>query len=408
MNTHIIEAICTKIQNTANESIKLLRNKDVVYWLFADTTFITKDQDKKNYKQLEDKWGQDVFREQRPDLKLDKQWTNRFGEYICNEIFTLLGNTPKKPEKKEHFQPDSEIEYAIIEAKTQTYFTSGTAGEKILGSVFKYADIPELYSKPLKIICIGGAEKICRQQYGNLDGSRCTERKQKLLTFYKNEMNIEFVAATDLLLGWISEKVEETPTDIAPTENYVPKLKEHLLVCKSRHDQIIMQQKSLKDAHIYCVVNNVSAQQFGPLLEMYIREKYNYVKNNAKHCTGDCTKNGENTEIKVSLGGAMHTKFNYVQIRPSHDCDTYILTAYHVSPDNVETEGELYIFKIPKSDMITLIISYGGYAHGTIKEHGNISTESFLDKNSKKEYALRPVFNDECWKALLQYRVHEI
>jgi hypothetical protein len=404
MNTHIIEAVCTKIQNTTNESIKLLRNRDVVYWLFADTTFLTKDQDKKSYKQLEDKWGQDVFREQRPDLKLDKQWTNRFGEYICYEIFTLLGHIPKKPEKKEHFQPDCEIENAIIEAKTQTYFTSGTAGEKILGSVFKYADIPQLYNKPLKIICIGGAEKICRQQYGNLDGNKCTERKNQLLTFYKNKMNIEFVAATDLLIGLVSVKTEESPT----TENYTPKLKEHLLICKSRHDQNIMQQKSLKHAHIYCVINNVSAQQFGPLLEMYIREKYNYVKNNAKDCTGDCSKNGENTEIKVSLGGAMHTKFNYVQIRPSHDCDTYILTAYHVSSENVETEGELYIFKISKPDMITLIILYGGYAHGTIKEHGNISIESFLDKTSKKEYALRPMFNDGCWNALLQYRVYEV
>ena len=199
MTNRTIEAIYQKIHQTADISIKLLRNKEVIQWIFGDTSMFTQDQDKKNYKQLEDKWGQDVFREHRPDLKLDKQWTNRFGEYICFEIFTLLGNTPIKPDKKDHFQPDCETEEAIIEAKTQTYYTTGTAGEKILGSVFKYADIPELYNKPLKIICIGGAEKICRQQYGNLKGDKCTERKKKLLDFYKNEMNIEFVAATDLL-----------------------------------------------------------------------------------------------------------------------------------------------------------------------------------------------------------------
>jgi hypothetical protein len=40
--------------------------------------------------------------------------------------------------------------------------------------------------------------------------------------------------------------------------------------------------------------------------------------------------NRKNSEVKVSLGGATHSKFNFVQIRPSHDCDTYILTAYHL------------------------------------------------------------------------------
>ncbi len=198
--TETVQAVFDKIICNADDRIKLLRNREVVDWLFGNTEFLTKEQDKKIYKQMEDKWGQDVFREFRPDLKLDKQWTNRFGEYICCEIFMLLGYNINKPEKKEHFQPDCEIEDSIIEAKTQTYFTSGTVGEKIMGCVFKYADIPELYNKPLKIICIGGAERVCRQQYGNLAGNKCTARKQKMLQFYKEDMNIEFIAATDLLL----------------------------------------------------------------------------------------------------------------------------------------------------------------------------------------------------------------
>lgn len=145
----------------------------------------------------------------------------------------------------------------------------------------------------------------------------------------------------------------------------------------------------------------------GSLLEKFIRTKFNYVKNKAEDCTGDCFKDGKNSEVKVSLGGARHKKFNFVQIRPLHDCDTYILTAYHLSHENIESEGELYIFKVPKNDIKNIVISYGGYAHGTIKEHGIITTESLNDENKIKEFALRPTINDNCWKELMNFRVSE-
>lgn len=199
-------------------------------------------------------------------------------------------------------------------------------------------------------------------------------------------------------------------TRMLPTMNKtarVEKLKEHLMLSKIKHEEIVMQLSSLKDAHVYCVMYGLSAQQYGPLLEKYIMLKFGYIKNKAEHCTGDCSKNGKNSEIKVLLGGANHTKFNFVQIRPSHDCDEYILTAYHLSSENVETEGELYIFKVPKEEIKKIIVSYGGYAHGTIKEHKNITIDSMNDTKSIKEYALRPSINDECWKALLEYRIPE-
>lgn len=182
----------------------------------------------------------------------------------------------------------------------------------------------------------------------------------------------------------------------------IHRLKEILALSKIKHEDNIIKQQNLKDAHIYCVIHNISAQQYGPLLEMYIRKQFNYTKNKAENCTGDCLKNGKNIEIKVSLGGATHTRFNFVQIRPSHNCDAYLLTAYHLSLENVESEGELYIFNIPKIKMNDLIISYGGYAHGTVKEHGIITYESL-----NKEYALRPTINDECWNSLMNFRVQE-
>jgi len=188
----------------------------------------------------------------------------------------------------------------------------------------------------------------------------------------------------------------------------VKKLKEHLALLKVNHEDQVMKQPTLKDAHIYCVIHNVLAQQYGLLLERYIRTKFNYIKNKAEDCTGDCSKDGKNSEVKVSLGGATHTKFNFVQIRPSHDCDTYILTAYHLSSENVETEGELYIFKIPKAEIKKIIVFHGGYAHGTNKEHGSITIDSLNDEKSNKEYSIRPTINDECWKALLPFKITEM
>jgi len=140
----------------------------------------------------------------------------------------------------------------------------------------------------------------------------------------------------------------------------IKRLREHLALSKVKHEEQIMKLSTLKEANIYCVIHNVSAQKYGPLLEKFIRTKFNYNKNKAENCTctGDLSKDGKNSEVKVSLGGANHTKFNFVQ-------------------------------------------------NGTIKEHGIITNVSINDKLSTKEYAIRPTINDECWKKLMEFRVQE-
>jgi len=192
------------VSKSKDTKVVLLRQKEVIQWLFGDLSFLpaiekkNKTSDEAKYKALEDKWGQAMLKTRRPDLTLDKQWTNKFGEHICEEIFSLLGKIVTKPVKKEHYQPDSEVDDAIIEAKTGTFHTAGTAGEKILGCPFKYAEIPELYGKPLKILCMGGAEKVCRESYGNLPGPKCSTQKKKFLDLYR-ENGIEYIGASDIL-----------------------------------------------------------------------------------------------------------------------------------------------------------------------------------------------------------------
>lgn len=208
MESTMINEIYETIHKNTDERIVLLKNKEVIMWLFGDLSFLpaiekkNKTNDDKKIKVLEDIWGQNTLKMRRPDLTLDKQWTNKFGEHICEEICLLMGKEFYKPENKEHKQPDLEVDDAIWEAKANTFFTNGTAAEKILGCPFKYAEVPELYGKPLKILCMGGAEMLCREKYGNLPGSKCSLQKQIILECFKT-LQIEFIGATDILKSLI-------------------------------------------------------------------------------------------------------------------------------------------------------------------------------------------------------------
>ena len=193
-----------------------------------------------------------------------------------------------------------------------------------------------------------------------------------------------------------------------------------LKLSKINHKIKIMNEKTIKDAHIYCKINNLSGQVSGPLIEYFIKQKYNMIKNSASLCIGDlkcieglnsvdglkCINSGTNIEIKMSNGGK-DNKFNYVQIRMNHECD-YLFTAYNLDLSNVDNLGELFLFKLTKNQLKPIILKYGNYAHGTIKKNGNISQEDLDNKTNSKEYSLRPKYNDDCWKMLLLFKIDHI
>jgi hypothetical protein len=186
-------------------------------------------------------------------------------------------------------------------------------------------------------------------------------------------------------------------------------LKQYLDSSRSNkfHKEEIMKLPTLKDAHIYCKVNNLSGQFTGPILEKYIKINYNMTKNDPSSCNGDLKCNSEDIEIKVSCGGKENDKFNYVQLRMNHTC-TYILTAYYINYLNLDNGGELFIFKLNKEAIKPLILMYGGYAHGTIGKLGEITIEELNDPDNQKEYTIRPTYGDKCWTELLNFRIDEI
>ena len=109
-----------------------------------------------------------------------------------------MGKSVSHPKPIQTWEPDLETEDYVIEVKSQTYFTTGTAGEKILGVPFKYAEIPALFGKPLRIVCIAYAEQVCIESYGIFPGIKQTETRKKIIDFYET-LNIRFIKTTELL-----------------------------------------------------------------------------------------------------------------------------------------------------------------------------------------------------------------
>jgi len=185
------------------------------------------------------------------------------------------------------------------------------------------------------------------------------------------------------------------------------KLKNILDNSKINHKNNIMNQLTLKDAHIYCKLYNLSGQITGPLIENYIKDNYNMLKNDASSCIGDLQYNKENIEIKVSNGGKDNNKFNYVQLRMNHTCN-YIFTAYYINNGNIDELGKLYIFKLNKENIKKIILEHGSYAHGTIQKLGPITIDDLNNTENDKEYSIRPKYGDKCWNNLLQFSVDDI
>ena len=122
--------------------------------------------------------------------------------------------------------------------------------------------------------------------------------------------------------------------------------------------------------------------------------------------SGDGNKKGINYEIKSSIH-AKKSKFNFVQIRPDHDVHRYIFLVYNLYEN--ETIGNAHIFNVPSDNVYSLIVKYGGYAHGTIGKLGQITIDNI--KGRHQEYSLRcdpntkQGKNFELWNELIKYEV---
>jgi hypothetical protein len=205
-----------------------LKDEDVLRWLHENPFSHIKSQTKR--KEAEDSWGKKV------SGKKSVQWTTELSQDILKEYLTYKGfNVYKKKYKSKDgktLDPDFETEDCIYECKCRTWNTSGTAGEKILGTPFKYCELPEISGKKLNIVLMGYQEEEANN-FG-IFGSKSKE-KNEMVEYWKTK-NIYFVKFTTLL-----EDINVKPKD---DEHVKPKDDEHV---KPKHDEHV---KPKDDEHL--------------------------------------------------------------------------------------------------------------------------------------------------------------
>ena len=148
---------------------------------------------RKEQENAEKEWGNNMIGQSN-----NGQWTTLLGEGLVRDILELRGENPRKPERKGGFEPDWETDDYMYEVKTSNWWVAGTAGEKVLGTWIKYQDIPSLYGKPLKIVCVANQEY--ELEYGKVKyfGDNVSEKTKKILELART-WEIEYMKFSDLI-----------------------------------------------------------------------------------------------------------------------------------------------------------------------------------------------------------------
>lgn len=150
------------------------------------------------------------------------QWTTKLGEYFVEELLHKLGYNVRKGTKIGHYNPDRETDEYIIEVKTRNWTTTGTAGEKVYGTPFKYAGIPKATGKPLLIVCVAFQEY--EFIYGNTPvfGPNVHIDQQEFLDFYRSK-NIYYIPCSYLIYLYLTQQ-KISLDHICPMSNILPPL----------------------------------------------------------------------------------------------------------------------------------------------------------------------------------------
>lgn len=187
----------------------LLNNKqflDWCYWWITELTLVSTSSWKKlkPYVVEENKWGNEMIGQEK-----NNQWTTLLCEWGVKELLEKLWYKNLRNARKlqssnswKKYNPDWECDDFVWEVKWRNWTTPWTAWEKILWTPLKYSEVPRLYWKPLKIVCVWYQEWEAKNWFAcwNLINpeERWTEELQKMLILFK-KLNIEYFWFTDLL-----------------------------------------------------------------------------------------------------------------------------------------------------------------------------------------------------------------
>lgn len=172
----------------------LLHEETVWKWLFHELHFESKIK--------EDEWGKYILSKNYTNYGKSVMWTGTFGKKIIFEFFQgmhknipdLFPENPIEEFRLDQMQPDIYVPgNYVVEVKTSTYMTRGTANEKIFSVPIKYSSVTNVFHVPkLYILVLGNAEVYFKKMID-------TELKKQMLQFYYEKLNHRFVPATKLL-----------------------------------------------------------------------------------------------------------------------------------------------------------------------------------------------------------------
>ena len=148
---------------------------------------------KKVFQENEKKWGNAMIQQTN-----NGQWTTLLGENLVFDVLKLRGENPRKVVRKDGFEPDWETDEYIYEVKTSNWWVDGTAGEKVYGTWIKYQNIPELYGKPLRIVCVANQEEELTNGKTKYFGENVTKKTQQVLNL-ASEWDIEYIKFSELV-----------------------------------------------------------------------------------------------------------------------------------------------------------------------------------------------------------------
>ena len=151
-------------------------------------------QQKKEFQDNEKMWGNDMIQQTN-----NVQWTTLLGEQLVFDVLQLRGENPRKVVRKDGFEPDWETDEYMYEVKTSNWWICGTAGEKVYGTFIKYQNIPELYGKPLRIVCIANQEEELTNGKTKYFGENTTKKTKQVLDI-ASSWGIEYVRFSELVL----------------------------------------------------------------------------------------------------------------------------------------------------------------------------------------------------------------
>jgi len=189
----------TQLTNNLNENTISKNLEECVKWATIKPEQVGKkegttiSQQKKEAQENEKKWGNNMIQQTN-----NGQWTTLLGEGLVYEVLKMRGENPRKVIRKDGFEPDWETDEYIYEVKTSNWWVSGTAGEKVYGTFIKYQNIPELYGKPLRIVCVANQEEELTNGKTKYFGEKITKKTQQVLDL-AGSWCIEYIQFSELV-----------------------------------------------------------------------------------------------------------------------------------------------------------------------------------------------------------------